>query len=114
MNNANILLTALEDFFEEDMDLAEKAGYELTVGTNDKGTALYVDLDTEDENMPKISVYPRSKQEGQWDFSVDIEFPDLDLEHFPGKAATLVESWVKAMEIADDISSIRFVLDEWV
>lgn len=107
------IINALESFFEEDMELAEKAGYELTVGANEDGSKIYVDVDSTDDSLPTISVYPRSQEEGVWDFSVDVSFPDLNLDTMQGTMSSRLSSWVYAAYLADDLESIRFEYAEW-
>lgn len=108
----NVFQEALEKFFDEDYELADDAGYELTVTGDEDGSKILVEVDSTDPMLPAIDVYPRKQPDDSWEFMVDVTFPPLNLDN-TDSLVEIVESWKPAAILADDIASVKFVFSEW-
>lgn len=109
---------ALDGFLQEDYDLADECGYEISTYVSDDGSKIQIDVELEDQSMvdimPKISVYSRRQGDGSWEFPVDVEFPVLNLETLSGNASDILNLWKGPLALADDLASVKFVLSEWI
>lgn len=107
-------LGALNTFFEEDVKLAEDAGYTFEVVPNRNKTRFFISIKSSDELLPKITVDPVLVSKNAWEFEVTVDFPELELADEPETMTELLDSWKDSAKLADDINSVRFDVDEWI
>lgn len=112
MIDDEVLLEAFAKFLEEPIQMADTAGYEVDMSAEDN--KIYIDVTTVYSMMPTINVYPRQKEPTVWNFVVDVEFPDIDLDKSTESAVEILESWRDAAELADYFENIQFDCDLWV
>ena len=110
----NKLLKAFDAFLEEDYKLAEDAGYSILTSSDTDGKTLYMDVKSEYDDLPKINVSVRPRNDTSYEFIVDVEFPDVQIKDERETLGNYIKSWEIAAKLVDDLASIEFIPEQWM